>query len=511
MPEEDDETNTLSKTTKPSRDSVRETAAFLQSMQLTAEPSPQITSTPANSVKKDLSPHLGPKAENPRIPSKKTSDVPPMFDLTKRGGHLDPPLPQTHSDSTHQTLDNNVVSARPPPSTKTTNDVWVKSESMDTALKYGQSGKWYCFSDAPYTSQKHWVFLPDRIPAPKQKAPRPKRRKSQPKATTDFLSLPGELRNEVYKHLIPECRILITCNKPNKELAKAREVWSEQEVEHKRPHPRLYHLLDLHQAEKGLGITKCLLSACKQLRNDVELYLYSRTTFCFSSTKALHRFLNTASKPGLRAIRKVEILHMGYGIPALTEHQQFRDKYYERWSKSCIKVGQELSGLEHLKLEAHMRDWPCDLASAAPHTLWRKACLQMAPRRLRKVEVKLFHHMIHRNDMVLKELARRLENDMMSQDGQNERDLLETEKVLEQLAAKKAAKEARTAARAAKRLAPKSLTISQEVVKQSKSTPVKICKKAGLGDYSKVNTSQMCVAELHYFKDQYCSERHKAG
>ena len=133
----------------------------------------------------------------------------------------------------------------------------------------------------------------------------------------------------------------------------------------------------------------------------------------------------------------------------------------------------------------------------------------MAPRRLPKVEVKLSHHMVHRTDMALQELARRLENDMMTQGGQDERDLMETEQVLKELAGRKAAKEAKAAARAAKLRAPGSLTIIDEDIKKSKPTGVKVHKKGGLGDYSTVNTSKMCNAELQYFKDQYCSERHK--
>lgn len=513
--EEDDEPEAAPKPTGLSPEIISNTAALLQSIQDSARSCPRIPSAPVNPAKKDAIPDAGPKSMQTRLPLRSADDTSLIPNHIKRDAPSGLVPPQSAPDSMHRTLDETSANAQPTPAA--TDDCWVKSESLDAprvdgqpALHDGQPGIWRCLSNAPYSSHKTWVFVPDKVPAPKGKVSRTKRRKSKRKAKTGFLSLPGELRNEIYKYLIPECRILITCNKPNKELSRAKNVWSEQNVEHKRPRPRLCHLLDLNQVEQGLGITKDLLLACKQVRYDVELYLYSRTTFCFSSTKALHRFLNTASKPGLQAIRNLEILHKGYGLPEMTEHQRYRDKYYERWTKACMQVGEQLSGLQYLKLEAHMRDWPCDLASAVPNTPWRKACLQMAPRRLPKVEVKLCHHMIHRNDMVLKELARRLENDMMTQDGQDDRDRVETEQVLKDLAAKRAAKEARAAARAAKLKAPQSLTISQADIQQSKPTSVKVCRKGNLDKYSSVDTSKMCVAELQNFKDEYCSEKHKA-
>ncbi|KAK5101582.1 hypothetical protein LTR70_000691 [Exophiala xenobiotica] len=516
--EEDDEVvKPVHKATRPSQDFVEKTAALMRSIQPTARGCSRVPSQMSDAINGDTTSDVDQSDWQPVRPSRKAAEVLSTSDFViKPDGSPESVLPQSPPSPTHKDLDHGAITARLTPTTALAKDSWVESKSVESpvmdgqlATHNGQPGTWRCVSDAPYTSHKTWFFVPDKVPAPKGRVPRPRKRKSKSKGKTTFLSLPGELRNEIYKYLIPECRILITSNKPNKELAQAKKVWSEQQVEHKRPHLRLSHLLDLSQAEQGLGITKNLLLACKQVRNDVELYLYSRTTFCFSATKALHRFLNTASKPGLRAIRKLEILHKGYGHPELTEHQVFQDKYYERWSKVCTQVSEDLSGLEHLKLEAHMRDWPCDLVSAVPNTPWRKACLQMAPRRLLKVEVKLSHDMIHRNDMALKELARRLENDMMTQEGQDERDLWETEQVLMELAARKAAKEAKAAARAAKLRAPGSLTITDEDIKKSKPGGVKVHRKGGLSDYSTVNTSKMCNAELQYFKDQYCSERHK--
>ena len=345
--------------------------------------------------------------------------------------------------------------------------------------------------------------MPDKPAIQKKK--RTRHKKARTKDTVTFLSLPGELRNEIYRHLVPECRMLIVRNKPDKAMARSKQVWSEQHIEHTRPKPRLGHMLDSAQIEKGLGITKNLLLACKQIRNDVELYLYSRTTFCFSSLKVLNRFLDTASKPGLRAIRKVELLDQGYASPELTEHQQYQDKYYAKWSETCHRVGDEVTGLDYIKLEAHLRDWPCDMTSKLKNTSWRRACVQMAPRRAAKVEVKLFHPMVHRNSMVLRELARDVENDMMTQQGIDERDRVETLEVLKQRDLKMAAKAAKMKAKL--KAAPE-LTISINDVEHQKPTPIKVC-KTGLEGYARVNTVDMCPGEAYQFKDQYCSGKHK--
>lgn len=359
--------------------------------------------------------------------------------------------------------------------------IWTGRKSARNATHNGQPGVWHCLMDAPYSSRKEWIFIPDKQTST---MPNPRPRKNrESKGKINFLSLPGELRNEIYRHIIPECRVLIVQTKPNKEMERQKKIWSEEGVSHKRSRSRLGHLLDVGQISEGLGITMNLLLACQQVMNDVELYLYSRTTFCFSSAKVLTKFLDTASKPGLRAIQKVEILHKGYANPELTNHRVYRDRYYSRWSRTCTQVGEELIGLQHLKLEAHLRDWPCELSAQPLNDTWRKACLQMAPRRLLKVEVKLHHIMIHRNTMVLKELAHKLENDMMTLEGQMDRDRAETVQVLLELEAKKATKEAKAKARLARQKPPPELTITEEDIKHQKPTPAKVC-TTGLDMYS---------------------------
>ncbi|KAJ9652932.1 hypothetical protein H2198_007841 [Neophaeococcomyces mojaviensis] len=361
-------------------------------------------------------------------------------------------------------------------------------------------GRYFYVSNAPYSSTDTWIFIP---PAKRPvKTTVPKREKAA------FLSLPGELRNQIYEQVLPECRILIQRTRPNKELDLLKNTWSTELVKHKRPPTRLFHMVDTHQINQGLGLTMNLLLACKEVRDDVELYLYSRTTFCFDSLKVLRSFLSKASKQGLQAIRKLELRHEGYGNPELTDNDKFREKYYGRWCQICSQIGEVLVSLSDLKIDAHLQEWPCDMSGSGLNAPWRNAFLQMAPRRLPRVNATLRHTMFHCNTRLMKDLAHRLEDDMMTQEGRHERDLIESKMVLAELEAKRVAKEARRKAKEAKKNAPTELTITMDQIKQQKPSPVKVCSK-DLDNYSRLETMSMCPGELYMFKEQYCSERHK--
>lgn len=395
---------------------------------------------------------------------------------------------------------------------------WVYSDPSlqdrvagEITVHEGRRGRWLASSDPGYSNVRDWVFAPEE---PLQfKRSQQKQKKRRTKTQTSFLSLPGELRNKIYARAIPECRVLITATKPNKDLAKLKSMWSEEKVQHKRKCTKLFHTLDNNNIDQGFELTIALLSTCRKVRDDVEQYLYSRTTFCFDSTKVLNRFLSTASNPGLRAIRKVEIFHQGYSNPENTKERIFRDRYYAKWLQVCTRFGNELSSLEELKLEAVLRKWPCEFAALNDsNDICRKAFLQLTPRRLRKVEVKLQHPMIKNNRNVLTDLAHALEDDMMTEEGREARDRWEHKKVVQAVRAKKQAeREAKAMAKRKELLALqplKSLNITKEDIANQNPVPSKALSK-GLEKYQSIDTKSMWPAELDYFKSQYCSEKHK--
>lgn len=293
----------------------------------------------------------------------------------------------------------------------------------------GRRGQWRCFSDPTFISQQEWFFFPDKYTSHKGRSRAPI------KNHTTFLSLPGEIRNQIYNLVVPESHALLSCHS-------AKSGWSER-----RKYRRLSCKLDDEENDRQKLWTACdLLLTCKQVRVDIELYLYARTTFFFADIKATRMFLGTASKPGMRAIQKVQISHEGYAEPTQACDRIWRQKYYNSWFETCCKLGEALTGLEHLKVDAQIHDWPFDFTSDnAPAHLWREALLRITPKKIQKVEINLFHHMIHRNDHVLRDLAHRLEDDMLTVKGRDERDRLETLQVLQhiqqQREASKAAKE----------------------------------------------------------------------
>ena len=379
----------------------------------------------------------------------------------------------------------------------------------------------------------YWMEIP---PAKKQT-----RRKRSKKAKVTFLSLPGELRNQIYEQVMPECRILIQRTRPNKELESLKTTWSTALDKHKRPRTRLFHFVANDQMDQGLQLTMSLLLACKDVRNDIEQYLYSRTTFCFDSLKVLNFFLGTASKQGLQAVRKLELSYEGYGNPELTDNVQFRERYYEGWSTTCVKLGQQLASLSDLKIDARLHDWPYDMSKSGLVAMWEKTVVRMAPRRLPRVKVTLHHRMFHCNSRAMKDLAHSVEDLMLTQEGREERDLIETRMVLARLEAKRVAREARleakkvakeakrkaeeakektkeeaekkatkieAKAKEAKMNAPTEMTITIDQIKQQKPVAVKVRHK-GLDKYTRLEPLNMCVAELYMFQQEYCSERHK--
>lgn len=261
------------------------------------------------------------------------------------------------------------------------------------------------------------------------------------KSQSTFLKLPSEIRNLVYELLIPKSRILVVSTQPNKELQALKLLWNTEDSKSKRPRLQLYHILDKKQIGEGFSITQNLLLVCSQVRSEAELLLYSRTTFCFDSFKNLRRFLDRASKLGIGVIEQIELYDQGYGNTKWTKDEVFQQRYYQRWQRSCAYAGERLTNLKHLKLEAHLQAWPCNLCSEVPDAAWKASVLQLTPQKIDKVELKLRHRMLHRHPWLTDEWQHKLENRMMTEFGQRRRNEKEAQEVLDQLAATKVSRQ----------------------------------------------------------------------
>lgn len=293
------------------------------------------------------------------------------------------------------------------------------------------------------------------------------RRRHQRTGKVTFLSLPGEVRNQIYSLLIPRMRVLICSNRPNKEQKVEKSLWCNANTVQVRPRFRLSHIVDTCQMEQGLAITTDLLLACQEVRTDIETFLYARTTFCFTSAKVIQRFVSRASPSGLEAIEKLEINQAGYNHPRLLNDDVYRQKYYSSWARACDRAGQAMLHLQSIYLRVEIFDRPLDSDSDLEDLIWKHGLIKLAPRRVEKVHASLSHRMLSRD--VARDIAHRLEDCMMTETGRHRRDEAETRQVLRQLRAQSraAALAVRRAEQEASNLSSPQIVISAQDVLQA--------------------------------------------
>ena len=302
-----------------------------------------------------------------------------------------------------------------------------------------------------------------------------------------LMDLAPELRNEIYAYLIPQSRVLIQTSQPNIEHARMKaqieRLWIDPPGRIVRPRKRLYHTLDNDQIRKGLSLTQSLMLVNKQIRTDIEMFLYARTTFCYSSHNVLSKFLEQASQVGIRAIEKVEIYQHGYGNPECTAFQTYTDKYYRKWQKTCASIGEKLMSLRSIKLDAVIFTWPFQFAAIQDSDWWKSCQLMVPHEKLPLAQVLVKHRMVAENKSLLEHVSRQLENTLMNEAGQKSRNQGAEDRIFAQKLAKAEAGEEKKRLQQVKERAPKELVITMNDVQCWKaSNPAK---KGKQDDYVK--------------------------
>lgn len=388
-----------------------------------------------------------------------------------------PQTPARSATSTENTKNKSLDDAAELPK-----EEWILEEfDYSSRWWHGYYGRWVMLAE------RNWQFSHARVqPEGSLGYVPPIVRK--PKAT--FTSLPPEIRNAVYEYVIPERNLLITRTHPNKEARTQTKCWSEDNVVASRQRSRLTHEPEWTYTSEELLTAINLLLTCKKVKGEVETFLYSRILFCFHSLKSLRRFLHTASASGIQSMRKIFIAQDGYGNSFLTADQRFRGRYYKSWEKVCTLVGQMAPNLKHIKLKVYDREWPSELSGKDYAPIWKTAILKTAPVLVPRVEVRIHHQMIDHNKEVLSDLARRVEDSMMTQEGRDDRDRLETVRVMAEIDARKAAKEERERKKRVRLNAPPprtELVISMDdIQKQANNTQtVKKLRSKGLERYDR--------------------------
>ena len=193
-----------------------------------------------------------------------------------------------------------------------------------------------------------------------------------------FVDLPAEIRNKIYDLLFAGY-VLLYRSHPVRERLENPQVKS-----------RLYlacrHIYSW-PAGTHFYIAPGLLRVCRQVHQEAVAFLYGNTTFCLESVFTVNKFLNIV--PAADAIRKLELRHSTYGEPRLTEDRKWKHRHDKKWMNTCRRIAENMTSLEHLKIELRICDWPTQLNLAAP---WAKPLLVLkGSTGIHHVEVTLIH------------------------------------------------------------------------------------------------------------------------
>jgi hypothetical protein len=240
--------------------------------------------------------------------------------------------------------------------------------------------------------QGHWKTV-------KSASRRPQIRQSK---SVSFLDLPGEIRNKVYDLLFAG-HVLIHRSHPVRERREYPEAKPRFHLESR----RIY----LSPTDTPFNIEPNLLRVCCQVRDEAVTFLYANTTFRLESVFTMNKFLNVV--PAIRAIKKLELRHSTYGEPRLTEDRKWKHQHDKKWLKTCKRIAEQMTALEHLKLELRICDWPTQLNLAAA---WAKPLLELkGSKGIDHVEVTLIHYAF--NEQRLQATANVVARAMMTEDG----------------------------------------------------------------------------------------------
>jgi hypothetical protein len=196
--------------------------------------------------------------------------------------------------------------------------------------------------------------------------------------TLSFLDLPAEIRNKIYDLLFAGY-VLIYRSHPVRERLENPQAIARLHLACR----RIYSW----SAGTHFYIAPDLLRVCHQVHEEATVFLYENTTFRLESVFTVNKFLNIV--PAADVIRKLELRHSTYGEPRLTEDRKWKHQHDKKWMNTCRRIAENMTSLEHLKLELRICDWPTQLNLAAA---WAKPLLVLKGIiGIHHVEVTLIH------------------------------------------------------------------------------------------------------------------------
>ncbi|KAF2142180.1 uncharacterized protein K452DRAFT_270964, partial [Aplosporella prunicola CBS 121167] len=197
------------------------------------------------------------------------------------------------------------------------------------------------------------------------------------KQRPDFLTLPGEIRNEIYSYCFDTTYIDLTPNarhilkfKKDTSKPKPRRV----RVKHDLGHYNLVAGLKTNWAKSYSGAGLSL--TCKQINWETRELYYSTPVFIASSTNRLITFLNVVPADKLASIKKFHISHATYGTPQFTQDMEFKRRHDKKWLQAMHLAAEKLTGLDWLSIRLVPNETPLIFDLSQP---WVQPLLAFAP------------------------------------------------------------------------------------------------------------------------------------
>jgi hypothetical protein len=315
--------------------------------------------------------------------------------------------------------------------------------------------------------------------------------------------LPAEIRNKIYDLVLPERRVSIADNHPQKELWK----WQNTHEILRGPYPR-YHfrgeILTRDESESHRTNLNILLTT-KQVSEEAQACLFGKTTFVFRTTRTFNKFLDFIPANCKTSITSIEVFKHCYGEVVWTKDTKWKRKADQDWSDCCDRIADELTSLKQFNLWLKIADWPVQLKPTAD---WAQPLLNIgAKRELERVNIILRHKMFApaRTDA----LARTLSDKMMTKLGREEREKEEAIEAVRELQ-RKEAELAKVKIEVSKKrqnvvIAIPAATIEADQKRQQQKKAsaagagnlkagVNLSKSKGLNEYYRVNLETMHIA-----------------
>ncbi|GES63030.1 hypothetical protein ATEIFO6365_0002072000 [Aspergillus terreus] len=177
-------------------------------------------------------------------------------------------------------------------------------------------------------------------------------------AVPGFLRLPSEIRWQIYSHLFPPRRVEILRKRDTTDPRRQNRY----RLYHRaRPPRRTQTQQPLARPIAGAARPLALALTCRTTYRETILQLYATTQFVFTATRAVARFLARTTPAAQAAIRHVELAHVMYNEPRLSEFRRFKHRSDLAFFDVCVAMAQTWTALRVLHVDLAVKDWPIRL------------------------------------------------------------------------------------------------------------------------------------------------------